>query len=273
MLPLMLLMPFAPEPSVKGLFQKVGPGEANSGRSRGQARAVVLIHGLALHPFFVDRVITPHLRTWQEPGSGLVKALGKRADVYSFAYGQTAAAEKVAEASGLQTHVKKLKDQGYTEIVLIGHSAGGLIARHLVEDHPDCGVTRAVQVCAPNRGCMLAAIRAVRSAQADFLGSLTRTARERVLHSRAEKKLPAGVEFACVVASLRMGSDGVVGLSSQWSEDLQNQGVPAFLVHVGHRDVLMKPKGIEAIVEASTAPTPRWTAEKVASFRKTTFGR
>jgi hypothetical protein len=54
---------------------------------------------------------------------------------------------------------------------------------------------------------------------------------------------------------------------------LQDQGVPAFLVHIGHRDVLLKSKGIEAIVKAATGPSPRWTAEKVASFRKTTFGR
>ena len=35
---------------------------------------------------------------------------------------------------------------------LVGYSAGALIARYFVEDSPDYGVTKVIQVCAPNGG-------------------------------------------------------------------------------------------------------------------------
>ncbi len=267
MSPLVLLALFAPDPTVQGLFVPV------SARTPGRKQAVVLIHGLGLHPLSTARVTTPALRTWQQPTSALVKALSRHADVFAFAYGQTAPAEKVADASGLAGHLKNLQADGYTEIVLVGHSAGGLIARHLIEDGPACGVTRCVQVCTPNAGSGLTALAPTREAQGAFVASLSRGAREKVLAARLSIKLPATVEFACVVASMRVGGDGVVALASQWSEDLQKQGVPAYLVHAGHKDVLTGARGIEAIVKAATLPATRWDAEKVSAARKAILGR
>src|SRR5262249_36988219 len=142
-------------PPVRTLLARVGPAPAiaqapRDARSPGQDRAVVLIHGLALHPLSTAKVGQAAFRHWQQPGSALVRPLAEDSDVWSVGYSQTSAVENVAAA--VAALVKKVKAQGYKEVVLVGHSAGGLIARQLVEDHPDAGVTKVVQVCAPNLG-------------------------------------------------------------------------------------------------------------------------
>ena len=273
MVPLILAVLAAPEPAVLSAFAKVGPNPTVLSRSPGVERAVILVHGLGLHPFNADKVLKPRWRAWQHASSPLVKALGQSADVFAFSYGQTIPAHRIHEEAGLALYVKKLKADGYRQIVLVGHSAGGLVARHLVEDFPACGVTRVVQVCAPNLGSGWAMPKVVRDAQSAFLGSLSRTGRAKVLAERADKKLPAGVEFVCLVGSCRLDGDGVVGLASQWSEDLQKQGVPAAVIGCGHKDILTSAKGVEAIARAASEPSPRWKAEKVAEFRKAILGK
>src|SRR5262245_21847483 len=71
-------LPLAPAPlpapatardPVASLFVKVGPNPLVPGRSPGQGRAVVLIHGLALHPFSLDKITHSVLRTWQKSDS------------------------------------------------------------------------------------------------------------------------------------------------------------------------------------------------------------
>ncbi|MGL4552149.1 MAG: esterase/lipase family protein [Gemmataceae bacterium] len=261
------------DPAVKSLFVKAGPNPFVVGRAAGQTHAVVLVHGLSLHPFSRDKVTQARPRSWQQPTSPLVHALAKSADVYAFAYSQTVPVERVAEETGLARSVEQLKKDGYTRIVLIGHSAGGLIARQLVEDHPACGVTRVIQVNAPNGGSGWATIRLAREVQTAFFTSLSVSARERLLGARKEKALPAGVEFGCVVGTLRVGGDGVVSCRSQWTEDLQKQGVPAFLFTGGHRDGVATAKGVELLTKLATDPLPRWEADKVAAFRKGLIGK
>src|SRR5947209_18748578 len=64
----------APPPAkVEAIFQKVAPAGPAVGRSPGRARAVVLIHGLGLHPLSTDRILKPALRPWQQGDSILVK--------------------------------------------------------------------------------------------------------------------------------------------------------------------------------------------------------
>lgn len=265
---LTLLLP-ATDPPMATLFVKVGPNALVPGRSVGQERAVVLIHGLGLHPFSKEKVTRAALRTWQQSTSPLVHALARSADVYAFAYAQTLPVEKVADAAGLGRAVRRLKAEGYRDIVLIGHSAGGLIARHLVEDDPGCGVTRVIQVNCPNTGSALAALtRTARDVQTAFLASLSKTAREKVLATRADKKVPAGVSFACVVGSLRLGGDGIVSCRSQWSDDLQRQGVPAFVLRGGHRDALTTASGVELLAKLVRDPLPRWDRLRVDAVRK-----
>ncbi len=95
-------------------------------RSAGQPRAVVLIHGLYLHPFSSRNVPRATLVSWQRPDGPMVQALARDADVFAFAYGQSVAVDEVAALPGLADGVRRLRQNGYSDIVLVGFSAGGL---------------------------------------------------------------------------------------------------------------------------------------------------
>src|SRR5262245_34318114 len=128
--------------------------EAAWERSPGMKTAVLLIHGLRPH-VRKDTVGKAGFQDWQRPKSLLVKTLAKDADVYAFAYGQNVSVEHIAGAAELRAGITRLKKLGYHEIVLIGHSAGGVVVRQFVEDYPEAGVTKVIQVCSPNGGCAL----------------------------------------------------------------------------------------------------------------------
>jgi pimeloyl-ACP methyl ester carboxylesterase len=267
-----LLTAAAPPSTVETLFVKVGPSPVDEGRSARQERVVVLVHGLVLHPISKEKASQAALRPWQEKGSALVKELSRHADVYALAYAQTAACEHIAEAPVLLKHFRDLKKAGYRDIVVVGHSAGGLIARQMVEDHADLGVTKVIQVCSPNIGTSLAALKTVRSVQAAFLKSLTHTAREHLLAARKDKSIPGRIQFACVVSSIGLGGDGIVSTRSQWSEDLQAQGIPAHGLRASHRDAVRGTRGVELIGQLVTQPQKRWDKSKVREARKKLFG-
>jgi pimeloyl-ACP methyl ester carboxylesterase len=280
MINLCLLLLIAAEPgpvlptdfSAETLFVKVGPDAKVPGRSKDQDRAVVLIHGLGIHLFNTERITQPKLRHWQQHDSALVKELSKNADVYAIAYGQNVAVDRFCSVTLVPKHILRLKSEGYKEIILVGHSAGGLIARHLIEDHPDLGVTRVIQVCAPNAGSGLAALKTARAAQIPFLLSLTKNVRSRVLEERKEKRIPKDIEFACVVGSMGFGGDGIVSTSSQWSQDLQDQGVPGYSVRMLHKEATTKSASIEMIAKLVNEPQPRCKPEKIAEMRKRILG-
>ncbi len=142
------LVPALPIAPVETFYIQVAPAPRAAKevlRSPDQDRAVVLIHGLRVHPFNHKLIGRAFLHDWQKPSSLLVQLLGKDSDVYSFAYAQNESVETIAAGSGLKDCVRRLREMGYRSVVLVGHSAGGLLARHLIEDNPDCGVTRVVQ--------------------------------------------------------------------------------------------------------------------------------
>src|SRR5262249_43762951 len=115
-------------------FAQVAPQERVSTewrRSPGERRAVVLIQGLMIHPFSKENVERASLRDWQKPGSPLVKRLAADSDVYAFAYGQNIPVEDVADHEALRDGLARLRSMGYRELVLVGYSAGGVIARRL----------------------------------------------------------------------------------------------------------------------------------------------
>ncbi len=237
-------------------------------RSPDQGRAVVLIHGLRVHPLNFKNVSKAVLHEWQKPGSLLVKLLARDADVYSFAYAQNEAVETIAAGPGLKECVQRLRLLGYRSIVLFGFSAGGLLARHFVEDNPDCGVTRVIQACAPNGGSNWAEFRALLPTQDRFLYSLTREARQVILHERAGKSIPATVEFVCIVGNGVGSGDGLVQCRCQWTEELQRQGVPCFPVDCTHLMVPRIRAGAELIARLVRDPLPRWSERQVAQARR-----
>src|SRR4051812_38634581 len=88
-----------PEPIETKLIQ-VHPVPADGTvleRSKGQDRAVLLVHGLRLNPLAGAKVHQAHFHEWQKPGSVFVKALGKDADVFAFSYGQSVPLSEVSE--------------------------------------------------------------------------------------------------------------------------------------------------------------------------------
>src|SRR5262249_54040140 len=91
-------------------------GQPNPGR---KDRAVLLIHGLTIHPLRPSRVTRAELHDWQQPKSEVVKALSRDFDVFAFGYAQTVPLDAVAHAPGLRDAVGRLRAAGYQDVVLI----------------------------------------------------------------------------------------------------------------------------------------------------------
>ncbi len=259
---------------VETRFVEVSPAPKQAAsweRSAGVQRAVVLIHGLRPH-VRNDTVGKAGFQDWQRPGSTLVKALAKEADVYAFAYGQNVAVDVIAGAPELRTGVQRLKKLGYEDIVLIGHSAGGVVARQFVEDFSDTGVTKVIQVCAPNGGCALSnAAVAVPKSQAVFVHSLTKEACLRRLKERSNKKVPDGVQFVCLVGNAAGTGDGVISCRCQWTEDLQKQGIRAVAFSTMHFGAMRSHASAEKIADLVRRPQSRWSESQIASVREKLF--
>src|SRR5262245_694153 len=230
-----LLAPAAPK--IETHLEQVGPVSTDKKltRSPNQDRAVLLLHGFVVHVFESD-VSRAAFRPWQVPDALLVKTLQKDADVFSFAYSQNAPLDDIVRDAGLHDAVAAIKKLGYREVVLVGHSAGGLIARQFVEDNPNAGVTRVIQVCSPNGGTPSAKVK-LHPSQRAFLDSLTEEGRRKSLADRKDKKIPEGVEFVCVLGQpgKERETDGVVPCVCQWTPDLWEQGVPVVCLKVDHR--------------------------------------
>lgn len=235
-------------------------------------RAAFLVHGLMLHPIRQEKSFKTELHDWQQAKSGLVQNLAVDFDVYAFSYAQTVSVDVVASSPGMRNHVKKLRRAGYKEIVLIGHSAGGLIAREFVERFPDSGVTKVIQVAAPNFGSELATINfGVPKSQSLFVRSLAPTPRTAL--ALDSPKLNEKLEFCCVVCKLwGLPHDTLVNLDSQWSKDLQKQGMPATLLAINHFDAMKGPHAVTTISELARERLVRWTPEQVDQGRGVIFG-
>jgi hypothetical protein len=249
--------------------QPVPSDENGLKRSAEQTRAVILIHGLQVHPISNLQVNKAAFKSWQKPHSIMADALAAEADVFAFAYSENATLEEIVSASALRDDVAKLRELGYWQIVLVGHSAGGLVARHFVEDYPDAGVTKVVQICTPNTGASFANMDGgVRKNQRPFLHCLTKEGRAVCLLDRAGKKIPPSVQFVCVIGDGMGSGDFLVSNASQWSKDLQDQGIPAVALHTTHFTVMHSKAQAQKIAEVVRENTPRWNEIQVASMRK-----
>src|SRR5947208_1981309 len=100
--------PEHPAGPVESRLKQVAPLPADNvamERSPGQKRAVVLIHGLGVHPIRKSLVEQAGYRCWQEHDSTLVRQLAPLADVYSLAYSQNAPIERIIDLAGLPAQV------------------------------------------------------------------------------------------------------------------------------------------------------------------------
>jgi len=244
------------------------PGWLNNPRTKD--RAVLMLPGLKMHLLRPSLSTRPELHNWQEPTSELVHVLAKDFDVFAFGCAQTIPLDAVAHSPGLRAAVANLKSAGYKEIVLIGHSAGGVIARLFAENYPDSGITKVVTVAAPHAGAELANIKVGYSkAQAAFIQSLAPDWRAEAGISR---KLPEKIEMACVVCKVkRIDGDGLVSLVSQWPEECRKQGIPAVFAPINHWDAMLNPASAKAIGELAREKLTRWTPEEAERARKLLF--
>lgn len=237
---------------VRTAFIQVHPA-TNEGallHTPGQSRALILIHGCCLKTDNA-RILLPCLHDWQKPGSVTVKRFGEIADVFAFTYSQEVSVEQASQAPLLREKIAELRQAGYRDVVLLGHSAGGLLARLLVEDHPDCGVTEVIQVCTPNAGCTLARLAPVAvPSQQPFLQSLSPAARRAALLHRRDKTIPSGIRFCCIVGHGAGDGDGLLTCDQQWSSDLRTQGIRALPLPARHEDALTDPRHVQAICDA-----------------------
>ncbi len=272
-LSILIALPGVP-PKIEARFEQVHPLPRNSQviePSPGRARAVILVPGLRYHPLHGTQVQHAEFHSWQKPGSPVVSELAKSADVFAFSYSQNADLETISAAPALEQAVNKLRFLGYQEIVLIGHSAGGILVRLFVEDHPQAGVAKVVQVCAPNLGSSWGeADISVHNLQEQFIESLTRTQRRAACQQRGDKRIPAHVQFVCVVGGGHLG-DGLVSRPSQWPDDLQAQGIPAIHLSTTHFTVMHTQKTARALAELAAENHPRWSKAEVEAARKRLF--
>jgi hypothetical protein len=103
---------------------------------------------------------------------------------------------------------------------------------------------------------------------------LTSDHRKKCLEMRAEKKIPDKVQFVCIVAREKnKETDGVVPCLCQWTPDLQKQGIPAYGIIGGHREVVREAKMIETISGVLRDNQMRWPPERVEQARKEIFGK
>jgi pimeloyl-ACP methyl ester carboxylesterase len=214
-------------------------------------------------------VLKATFRSWQLAHSHLVDTLAPEADVFAFAYSENVPLERIVSESLLKVKIGLLKDLGYTQIVLIGHSAGGLIARQFVEDYPDSGVTKVIQVCAPNTGTSVAHMESgVRLSQRPFLYCLTKEYRAVRLQERADKRIPPSVQFVSVIADGLGSGDFLISTTSQWPKDLQDQGIPAVALHTNHFAIMHSKTQAQKIAELVRNDLPRWNESQVLAMKK-----
>ncbi len=242
------------------------------GLKKTKDRAVVLIHGLVLRLIHPEKASRPELHEWQEAKSPMVKALAEEFDVFSFSYAQTTSCDLVASSPGMKQQIENLRKAGYQEIILIAHSAGGLIARQFVERFPDVGVTKVISVCAPHTGTELATIGfGLPRPQVPFIKSLAPQLRQ--VSATEPIKLTDDLQFCAVVCKMKgFGHDTLVNVESQWPLELQSQGIPAVLVNINHFDAMKGDHSIAAIRELTRERLVRWSPEQVAQARKIIFG-
>jgi pimeloyl-ACP methyl ester carboxylesterase len=275
-LPAVVMVFAAPAANLPTELWQVAPepkGKAALTTPRTKDRAVLLVPGLKLHPLRPAMCTRPERHPFQEPGSELVRTLAKDSDVFAFGYAQTAALDAVVHAPGLRDAVARLKKAGYKELVLVGHSAGGVIARLFVAAYPDAGVTKVVAVAAPHAGAEAARIPVgYPRAQIPFIQSLAPEARLAARVPGDPKPDPA-VQMACVVCKMRwFDGDGLVPTASQWPEECRKGGVPAVLVSGNHWDVMHNPASTKVIADLAREKLTRWTPDEAETARKLLFG-
>jgi len=236
-------------------------------------KAVVLVHGLLPRPLHPELAEVPEPHNWQKPTVEVVKILAEEFDVFGMSYAQTLPVDLVPLSKEFREGIATLKKLGYTQIVLVGHSAGGVLVRRFVELFPDAGVTKIIMVGTPHLGSGWTNFpaRFIPKQQSRFIESLSES--YRIEATKCAPPLSEKLEACCVVCKLpRLKSDTIVGLRSQWPEDLQNQGIPVILAQCNHFEAMTSLEIAKTIAEAAKNRVIRWNKDDTDRARKVLFG-
>jgi pimeloyl-ACP methyl ester carboxylesterase len=265
----------APAVNMPTMLWQVTPHYCESGTiTREKDRAVVLVHGLIPRPVQMHKAAVPEPHSWQKPDSKMVCRLAPDFDVFGFSYAQTTPVDLVCWSKGLRDGVKKVKAAGYKEVVLVGHSAGGVVVYQFAEHFPDAGMNRVVVVAAPLHGARLANLPTfgLPPPQLPFIKSLAPDFRKAQCEA-CSKPIPEAVEVCCVVCKMpRLATDTIVAVRSQWPDVAQKQGIPAVLLEVNHFDGVRSARGAEMVAELAKGKLTRWDEAQVAQAKKALFG-
>ncbi len=274
-IPALVVLLTAPVVHIPTAYWQITPEYREFGLpQRSKDRAVILIHGLIPRPVQVKKAAIPEPHSWQKPDSVMVKLLTPDFDIYGFSYAQTLPVDFVCHSCGLRSAVRQVKAAGYKEVVLVAHSAGGVVAYQFAERYPDSGVTRVVVVAAPLHGTGLAKLPTVglASTQLPFIRSLSPGCRKEQCE-KCGRPIPESIEICCVVCKLpRLATDTIVPTESQWPDLAQRQGIPAVLMEINHFDAVRSARGAEKVAELAKGKLTRWTPDEVEQARKALFG-
>jgi pimeloyl-ACP methyl ester carboxylesterase len=256
-------------PPVEARLERLAP----PGEVKQSHRAVVLFHGLRVQPVSAAAVRRAEPSFWESEQAPLVKLLSQGSDVFGFHYAQTTTVDDVAKSPELFRSMQRLRETGYVEIVLIGYSAGAIVARQFVEDNPESGVTKVIQVGAPNGGSdWTVLMHGVRAPQVKFVESLTKDARRIANQVRADRRIPDHVQFVCVVTVSNWIGDGVVRRDAQWTNDLQTQNIPAEVIFLPHVGAMFSSRLSAKVRDLVVQPQHRWTPDQVQMARPRILG-
>ncbi len=229
-----------------------------------KTKAVLCIPGLYPHPLRPERATKPEMHPWFEPKAPLLAALAPDFDVYAFGYAQTLPVDSVASSNGMRETIAKLKTAGYREIVLVGHSAGGIVAHQFAVRFPDSGVTKVIPVAAPYSGSDLAELNVgLPWTQVSYIKSLAPQPRQATL--KEDKAFPKTIEYCAMLCKVsRLPNDIMVNLESQWPPEVRQQGLPAALVNANHFEVLKSTIGVSTTVDLASSKLIRWSEADTA---------
>ena len=93
------------------------------------------------------------------------------------------------------------------------------------------------------------------------------------MRERENKRIPQNVEFVCAVSAFGRSGDGMVRCDCQWTRDLQQQGVPAVLLHTPHVTAMRSKWVATKIGELVREPQPRWSPAQVEAAKLKIVGK
>jgi pimeloyl-ACP methyl ester carboxylesterase len=215
------------------------------------ADVVVLLHGYESNP-----------GVWLSTGiqQNLSQKFTNKHKVYSLSLPSTA--PLAYQANALSMQLQNIKDSHDEDVIIVGHSTGGVVARLLLTRNPDLNIKALISVSSPHLGSNLAFISNIISGAMPFMSEFPvfdEMHESKILYGNIRRKSPflrqlnimphADICYVSVIRSKSFMSDMV---STQYSQNMNN--IPALrgrsMVLPSHSSHSLKPYDIVPITNA-----------------------